>query len=91
VHRIVAVFAKEIQEIKQLNPELSELRVFVFNMHLVQKNKKQRNQPNATSSTIIREKPMAKAMAPIFECCPWLISGISSSTTTYSMVPAANP
>lgn len=38
--------------------------------------------PSATSSTIIREKPTAKASVPMLECSPSDISGISSSTTT---------
>ena len=38
--------------------------------------------PNATSNTIITEKPTAKNMVPISECSPSDISGISSSTTT---------
>ena len=45
--------------------------------------------PSATSSTIITLKPTAKNIVPTFECCPCDISGISSSTTTYSMAPAA--
>ena len=45
--------------------------------------------PSATSSIIIREKPRAKKMVPILECSPSDISGISSSTTTYSIAPAA--
>ena len=48
-------------------------------------------QPSATSSIIIRVKPREKEMAPMLECSPWDISGISSSTTTYSMAPAAKP
>ena len=46
-------------------------------------------QPSATSSIIISVKPRAKKMVPMFECSPSDISGISSSTTTYSMAPAA--
>ena len=45
--------------------------------------------PNATSSTIITLKPTAKNTVPMLVCCPCDISGISSSTTTYSMAPAA--
>ena len=45
--------------------------------------------PSATSSTIITLKPTAKNTVPTLECCPCDISGISSSTTTYSMAPAA--
>ncbi len=45
--------------------------------------------PSATSSAIIRLKPTAKATTPIFECSPADISGISSSTTTYIIAPAA--
>ena len=45
--------------------------------------------PSATSSTIITLKPTAKNTVPMLECCPCDISGISSSTTTYSMAPAA--
>ena len=44
--------------------------------------------PSATSSTIITLKPTAKNIVPTFECSPCDISGISSSTTTYSMAPA---
>ena len=44
--------------------------------------------PSATSSTIITLKPTAKNTVPTLECCPCDISGISSSTTTYSMAPA---
>ena len=40
------------------------------------------NYPRATSNTIIILKPRAKAIVPIFECYPWLASGISYSTTT---------
>jgi len=46
-------------------------------------------QPRATSRIIIMEKPMANIMVPTWECSPSLISGMSSSTTTYSMAPAA--
>ena len=46
-------------------------------------------QPNDTSKTIITLKPAAKNRVPTLECFPWDISGISSSTTTYSMAPAA--
>ena len=49
----------------------------------------QNRHPSATSSTIITLKPTAKNIVPTFECCPCDISGISSSTTTYSMAPAA--
>lgn len=45
--------------------------------------------PSATSSTIITLKPTAKNTVPTLECCPCDISGISSTTTTYSMAPAA--
>ena len=45
--------------------------------------------PSATSSTIITLKPTAKNTVPTLECYPCDISGISSSTTTYSMAPAA--
>ena len=38
--------------------------------------------PNATSSTIINAKPMAKAMVGMLEWLPLCDSGISSSTTT---------
>ena len=44
--------------------------------------------PSATSSTIITLKPTAKNTGPTLECCPCDISGISFSTTTYSMAPA---
>ena len=44
--------------------------------------------PSATSSTIITLKPTAKNTVPTLECCPCDISGISFSTTTYSMAPA---
>jgi len=46
--------------------------------------------PSATSRTIISVKPTAKKMVPMLECSPSDISGISSSTTTYSMAPAEN-
>ena len=45
--------------------------------------------PSATSRIIISVKPAAKATVPRFECFPSDISGISSSTTTYIMAPAA--
>ena len=45
--------------------------------------------PSATSSTIITLKPTAKNTVPTLECRPCDISGISASTTTYSMAPAA--
>ena len=48
----------------------------------------QNRHPSATSSTIITLKPTAKNIVPTFECSPCDISGISSSTTTYSMAPA---
>lgn len=41
-----------------------------------------RNQPKATSSTIITLKPTAKNTVPTSECFPSDISGISSTTTT---------
>lgn len=45
--------------------------------------------PSATSSIIINANPTANPMVPIFECSPSAVSGISSSTTTYIMAPAA--
>ena len=45
--------------------------------------------PNATSSTIMRLNPAAKNMVPMLEWSPADISGINSSTTTYSIAPAA--
>ena len=47
--------------------------------------------PKATSNTIIKVKPTAKKIVPMWECSPSDISGTSSSTTTYSMAPAAKP
>ncbi len=47
------------------------------------------NHPITTSSTIITTKPMAKPIVLRLECCPLDASGMSSSTTTYSMAPAA--
>ena len=46
--------------------------------------------PSATSSTIISAKPTAVPIVPILLCSPFCASGISSSTTTYSIAPAAN-
>jgi|GEM_PF-5046578 len=46
--------------------------------------------PNTTSSTIIRANPTAKPTVPKLECDPFDVSGISSSTTTYNIAPAAN-
>ena len=45
--------------------------------------------PRATSSTIITTNPMAAPTAPAALRCPLWVSGISSTTTTYSMQPAA--
>ena len=45
--------------------------------------------PSATSRAIIRLKPRANRRTPTWECSPAAISGISSSTTTYSIAPAA--
>lgn len=45
--------------------------------------------PSATSSAIIRVNPKANISTPILECSPSDISGMSSSTTTYIMAPAA--
>ena len=45
--------------------------------------------PSVTSRIIITTKPRAKATVPAFECRPSDISGISSSTTTYIIAPAA--
>ena len=45
--------------------------------------------PSATSRDIITMNPTAKVMTPTSECSPCDISGISSSTTTYIMAPAA--
>ncbi len=44
---------------------------------------------SATSSAIMSVKPTAKNMTPVSECLPTDISGISSSTTTYTIAPAA--
>ena len=44
--------------------------------------------PSAISRIIIIIKPIAKAIVPISECLPCWVSGISSSTTTYSIAPA---
>ncbi len=46
--------------------------------------------PRTTSRIIITENPIAKNTVPVFECEPCDISGISSSTTTYIIAPAAN-
>ena len=46
--------------------------------------------PSATSSIIIIENPTANAIVPRLECFPSEASGISSSTTTYIIAPAAN-
>ena len=46
--------------------------------------------PNATSKIIITTNPIATPIVPIFECSPACDSGISSSTTTYIIAPAAN-
>ena len=46
--------------------------------------------PITTSSTIMSTKPKAKPMVLKLECVPSDASGISSSTTTYSIAPAAN-
>ncbi len=46
--------------------------------------------PSTTSITIIRTKPMAKPMVDRLVCSPCAVSGISSSTTTYIIAPAAN-
>ena len=43
-----------------------------------------------TSSVIINTKPIANPMVPMLLCFPVCEEGISSSTTTYSMAPAAN-
>ena len=45
--------------------------------------------PSATSSTIITRKPAITPSVPGCECSPRWASGISSSTTTYSIAPAA--
>lgn len=45
--------------------------------------------PSATSRIIISENPTAKKTVPILEYSPADISGMSSSTTTWSMAPAA--
>lgn len=45
--------------------------------------------PSATSRVIMTMNPKAKEMTPMSECSPSDISGISSSTTTYIMAPAA--
>ena len=45
--------------------------------------------PRVTSRIIINTNPSAKAMVPQLECLPSDISGISSSTTTYIIAPAA--
>ena len=45
--------------------------------------------PMTTSSTIIKTNPMAKPMVLRLLCWPAEASGISSSTTTYNMAPAA--
>ena len=45
--------------------------------------------PSTTSITIIRTKPMAKPIVERLVWAPWAVSGMSSSTTTYIMAPAA--
>lgn len=47
--------------------------------------------PSATSRTIMSVNPSAKATTPTLLCRPAWVSGMSSSTTTYIMTPAANP
>ena len=43
-----------------------------------------------TSSNIISTNPIAKPMVPTLLCFPACDDGISSSTTTYNIAPAAN-
>ena len=45
--------------------------------------------PSTTSITIIKTKPMAKPIVERLVWAPWAVSGMSSSTTTYIMAPAA--
>ena len=45
--------------------------------------------PITTSRTIISTKPSAKPMVERLECVPLEASGMSSSTTTYIIAPAA--
>ena len=45
--------------------------------------------PNTTSKIIITQKPMANENVERLLCVPRLASGISSSTTTNSIAPAA--
>ena len=46
--------------------------------------------PKATSRIIIITNPIANPIVLIFECSPVCAEGISSSTTTYIIAPAAN-
>ena len=45
--------------------------------------------PSATSNTIMSRKPAMTPRVPVLECSPKWASGMSSSTTTYIMAPAA--
>lgn len=45
--------------------------------------------PSVTSRIIINRKPPMTLRVPLLECSPRCASGISSSTTTYIMEPAA--
>ena len=45
--------------------------------------------PNATSKIIIITKPNATPIVPMLVCSPACESGINSSTTTYTIAPAA--
>ena len=49
----------------------------------------ERNQFRTTSSIIISTKPIAKPIVPTLLCLPACDEGISSSTTTYNIAPAA--
>lgn len=45
--------------------------------------------PSAMSKIIITTKPNITLIVPVLECSPKCASGMSSSVTTYIMVPAA--
>lgn len=45
---------------------------------------------NTLSRIIMITNPMPNPIVPRLECVPSCVSGISSSTTTYIMAPAAN-
>ena len=82
-HHLPGRFADFLKNRQQAQPLLTAAAPVFFDGIFIS------DYPSATSSTIITRKPPITPRVPTLECSPRCASGISSSTTTYIIAPAA--